>query len=136
MNRRWSALAAAPAVLLLVQSTASAASVVEPPPSTYVGTAAIESHGTVNTASDGDLWLDFNDVPAATIVKSTDHGRTWTWDKSAPMFGDHVFTTIWFADYGKGNSRSPDGYVYAYGLDGNWRDSFDDTVKDPQDVYL
>src|SRR4051812_49092531 len=45
-----------------------------------------------------DLALDFNDVPAATILKSTDHGRTWTWDKSKPMFADHVFTTIWFAD--------------------------------------
>jgi hypothetical protein len=80
-----------------------------------------------------DLALDFNDVPAATIVKSTDHGRTWTWDQRKPMFADHVFTTIWFADFGKGG---PDGYVYAYGLDGNWRDSFDDTVADPQSVFL
>ena len=83
-----------------------------------------------------DLALDFNDVPAATILKSTDHGRTWTWDKRKPMFGDHVFTTIWFADHGKGGSAAPDGYVYAYGLDGNWRDSFDDTVADPQDVFM
>lgn len=75
-----------------------------------------------------DLALDFNDVPAATILKSTDHGRTWTWDKREPMFADHVFTTIWFADFGKGGALAPDGYVYAYGLDGNWRDSFDDTV--------
>jgi hypothetical protein len=37
-----------------------------------------------------DLALDFNDVPAATIAKSTDHGRTWTWDKRKPMFSDHV----------------------------------------------
>ncbi|MGW6200510.1 DUF4185 domain-containing protein [Kribbella sp. NPDC055110] len=83
-----------------------------------------------------DLALDFNDVPAATILKSTDHGRTWTRDKSKPMFADHVFTTIWFADYGKGGAAAPDGYVYAYGLDGNWRDSFDDTVADPQSVFL
>ncbi|RZT19884.1 hypothetical protein EV649_3024 [Kribbella sp. VKM Ac-2569] len=83
-----------------------------------------------------DLALDFNDVPAATILKSTDHGRTWTWDKSKPMFSDHVFTTIWFADFGKGGAAAPDGYVYAYGLDGNWRDSFDDTVPDPQSVFL
>lgn len=83
-----------------------------------------------------DLALDFNDVPAATIVKSTDGGRTWSWDRSAPMFDDHVFTTIWFADYGRGGERTPGRYVYAYGLDGNWRDSFDDTVEDPQDVYL
>lgn len=83
-----------------------------------------------------DLALDFNDVPAATILKSTDHGRTWTWDKSRPMFSDHVFTTIWFADFGRGGALAPDGYVYAYGLDGNWRDSFDDTVADPQSVFL
>lgn len=83
-----------------------------------------------------DLALDFNDVPAATILKSTDHGRTWTWDKRRPMFSGHVFTTIWFADFGKGGALAPDGYVYAYGLDGNWRDSFDDTVADPQSVFL
>jgi hypothetical protein len=83
-----------------------------------------------------DLALDFNDVPAATILKSTDHGRTWTWDRKKPMFSDHVFTTIWFADFGRGGALAPDGYVYAYGLDGNWRDSFDDTVADPQSVFL
>jgi len=83
-----------------------------------------------------DLALDFNDVPAATIVKSTDGGRTWTWDKSKPMFDDHVFTTVWFADFGRGGQDAPDRYVYAYGIDGNWRDSFDDTVEDPQDVFL
>lgn len=78
-----------------------------------------------------DLALDFNEVPAATIVKSTDHGRTWTWDKTKPMFGDHVFTTIFFADFGKDSAWAPDKYVYAYGLDNNWRDSFDDRVPDP-----
>jgi hypothetical protein len=83
-----------------------------------------------------DLALDFNDAPAATVVKSTDGGRTWTWDHNAPMFAHHVFTTIWFADYGRGGERAPGRYVYAYGLDGNWRDSFDDSVPDPQDVYL
>ncbi|MEU4292185.1 hypothetical protein AB0E63_28500 [Kribbella sp. NPDC026596] len=82
-----------------------------------------------------DLALDFNDVPAATILKSTDHGRTWTWGKRKPMFSDHVFTTIWFADFGRGGALAPDGCVYAYGLDGNWRDSFDDTVADPQSVF-
>jgi hypothetical protein len=40
-----------------------------------------------------DLALDFDDAPAATICRSDDKGRTWTWDKSAPMFGDYVFTT-------------------------------------------
>ncbi|MGH3356337.1 MAG: DUF4185 domain-containing protein [Nocardioidaceae bacterium] len=83
-----------------------------------------------------DLALDFNDVPAATIVKSTDGGKTWTWDRDKPMFTDHVFTTVWFADFGRGSAWAPDRYVYAYGLDGNWRDSFDDSVEDPEDVFL
>lgn len=83
-----------------------------------------------------DLALDFNDVPAATIVKSVDGGKTWTWDKTKPMFSGHEFTTVWFADFGKGGALAPDGYVYAYGLDGNWRDSFDDSAPDPQDVFL
>ena len=83
-----------------------------------------------------DLAKDFNDAPAATIAKSTDHGRTWTWDKRAPMFDDHTFTTIWFADFGRGNTDAPDRFAYAYGLDGNWRDSATDEVPDPQDVFL
>ncbi len=92
---------------------------------------------------DGNLYLavqdlnkDFNDVPAATIVKSTDKGKTWTWDKKAPMFDDHIFTTIMFLDYGKDYENAPDDYVYAYGLDYNWRDSFNNRVKDPDKLYL
>ncbi|GHJ41747.1 hypothetical protein [Streptomyces sp. TS71-3] len=83
-----------------------------------------------------DLASDFNDAPAATVAKSSDHGRTWTWDHSAPMFSGGVFSTVMFLDYGKAYGNAPDGYVYAYGLDGNWRDSFNDRVKDPQDLYL
>lgn len=83
-----------------------------------------------------DLRSDFNEAPAASISKSTDHGKTWTWDASAPMFSDHVFTTIFFLDYGKDYGNAPDDYLYAYGLDGNWRDSFDNSVPDPVDVYL
>lgn len=84
-----------------------------------------------------DLRRDFNEAPAATIARSDDHGRTWSWDAAAPMFDDGVFTTIWFADYGKDSERAPDpAYAYAYGLDGNWRDSFDDSVPDPTDLFL
>lgn len=225
MKRPLVVLAAATSTLLLLAGPGTGARPTDPavpdvpPASRYVGTAAIEEHGTVATASDGDLWpscwaddghlyaangdgkgfsldepfadiavsridgappslsgetiaagdevgqiwsgagynrkptgmvcvgdtiylavqdlaLDFNDVPAATIVKSTDGGETWSWDRSAPMFDDHVFTTIWFADFGQGGRWAPDRYVYAYGLDGNWRDSFDDTVTDPQDLWL
>lgn len=84
-----------------------------------------------------DLRTDFNEAPAATIARSDDHGRTWRWDTSAPMFDDHVFTTIWFADHGRDAAGAPDPeYAYAYGLDGNWRDSFDDSVADPTELFL
>ncbi|MDR6878259.1 DUF4185 domain-containing protein, partial [Microbacterium barkeri] len=84
-----------------------------------------------------DLRLDFNEAPAATIARSDDHGRTWTWDASAPMFDEGVFTTVWFADYGRDAEHAPDSeYAYAYGLDGNWRDSFDDSVPDPTELFL
>lgn len=83
----------------------------------------------------------FDDAPAASIAKSTDGGVTWTNTESA-MFSDHVFTTIFFLDYGKGSEHrtvlgpADSEYVYAYGLDYNWRTSFSDTVPDPVDVYL
>ncbi|MGH3730429.1 MAG: hypothetical protein ACRDTU_17000 [Micromonosporaceae bacterium] len=83
-----------------------------------------------------DLAFDFNSAPAATIAKSTDRGQTWTWDRGAPMFGGGKFSTVMFLDYGKAYGNAPDGYVYAYGLDHNWRDSFNDRVPDPVDVYL
>lgn len=78
----------------------------------------------------------FNEAPAATIIKSTDHGKTWEYDRTKPMFSNYKFTTIMFLDYGKDSSWNEDGYVYAYGLDYNWRDSFDGCVNDPQNLYL
>ena len=84
----------------------------------------------------------FNDAPAASISRSEDKGETWQ-KTDGPMFTDHEFTTIWFLDYGKSNENAiqelgpVDGnFVYAYGLDGNWRDSFSNTVPDPTDLYL
>lgn len=67
----------------------------------------------------------FNSAPAASIAKSTDHGLSWTWDASAPMFGGSgrapLFTTVFFLDFGMNSANAIDGYVYAYGLDNNWR---------------
>lgn len=72
----------------------------------------------------------FTDAPAASIAKSADHGTTWTWDASVPMFGTpgdstnpaaYKFTTIFFLDYGKNSANVIAGYAYAYGLDNNWR---------------
>lgn len=64
----------------------------------------------------------FNSAPVASIAKSVDHGATWTWDTSAPMFNNSVFTTLFFLDYGKNYAHSIDGYVYVYGFDVNWRE--------------
>jgi hypothetical protein len=55
-----------------------------------------------------DLASNFDNVFAATICKSTDHGATWIWDTSAPMFNNYVFTTIMFLDYGRNNVDCPD----------------------------
>ncbi|HYH10747.1 MAG TPA: DUF4185 domain-containing protein [Thermomicrobiales bacterium] len=83
----------------------------------------------------------FDDAPNASIVVSRDYGRTWQ-ATAEPMFTDHVFTTIFFLDFGQSNTSAsvlgPEGagYVYAYGIDFNWRDSFSDTVEDPTDLYL
>lgn len=83
----------------------------------------------------------FDDVPNASISMSTDYGRTWT-KSDAPMFTDHRFTTIMFLDFGQSNEHASvlgdngAAYVYAYGLDFNWRDSFSDQVEDPTDLYL
>jgi hypothetical protein len=63
----------------------------------------------------------FDSAPDASIAVSTDHGTTWQWNTQSPMFANSVFTTIFFLDYGKNYANSPDGYVYAYGLDNNWR---------------
>ncbi|WP_446664235.1 DUF4185 domain-containing protein [Flexivirga sp. B27] len=82
-----------------------------------------------------DLASDFNQAPAATIAESQD-GVHWTWDHDRPMFSDGVFTTVMFLDYGKGYRRAPGNYVYAYGLDGNWRDSYSDVVPDPTELFL
>lgn len=92
----------------------------------------------LNSGPDGAA---FNDVPAASILRSTNYGVTWTPTQTA-MFSNYKFTTVWFLDFGKSNTHAsvlgPDGakYVYAYGIDNNWRDSVNSAVEDPQEVYL
>lgn len=75
----------------------------------------------------------YDDVPAATIAVSDDGGRTWK-EGASPMFSGAVFTTIMFLDFGDGADDAVGSYVYAYGLDHNWRASTH--VLDPQGLYL
>lgn len=82
-----------------------------------------------------DLARDFNEAPFATIVKSSDKGRTWHWDRASPMFTGHEFTTIFFLDRGRA-ILGDESYVYAYGMDNNWRDSYTDIVPDPVELFL
>lgn len=83
----------------------------------------------------------FDKAPAASIVRSEDYGATWA-STGEPMFTDHRFTTVMFLDFGQSNqwARSMDEtgieYVYAYGLDGNWRTSYSGVVDDPTALYL
>ncbi len=83
----------------------------------------------------------FNDAPSASISMSRDHGKTWR-KTDAPMFADHRFTTIFFLDYGQSGEHvrvlGPEGarYVYAYGLDHNWRSPTDPTRPRPTDLWL
>ena len=73
----------------------------------------------------------FEDAPAASVVESTDHGVTWSQNPATPMFGtpgdfanplSYKFTTIFFLDFGQDYGDAIDNYVYAYGLDNDWRD--------------
>ncbi|NLP84673.1 DUF4185 domain-containing protein [Microbacterium sp. CFH 90308] len=81
----------------------------------------------------GDEPGIFDEAPIATVVRSADYGRTWAWPTD-PMFTDHVFTTVMFLDLGRSNDGSP--WVYAYGIDGNWRTSFTRIVPDPTALFF
>ena len=81
----------------------------------------------------GDSPDTFNEAPAATIVRSDDYGQTWSWP-THPLFTDHTFTTVMFLDLGQSNGDSE--WVYAYGIDGNWRTSFSKVVPDPTQLFL
>jgi hypothetical protein len=49
----------------------------------------------------------------ASIIKSVDHGRTWSCKRRAPMFPSPRFSTPFFVQYGKNYEGALDGFVYA-----------------------
>lgn len=56
----------------------------------------------------------------ATIVRSLDHGRSWTPARSAisaPMFPGHAFGGPAFVNVGRNHDGAPDGFVYAVSAD-------------------
>jgi hypothetical protein len=60
----------------------------------------------------------------ASIIKSTNHGQTWT-PGSAPelnksMFPGRIFSTPFFVSYGRNGEGAPDRYIYAVSNDGSW----------------
>lgn len=73
----------------------------------------------------GTSAANFTGAPAATVLRSTDYGQTWSAPPATPMFGTSnpntagVFTTIFFLDAGQDAGIAPT-YIYAYGLDNNW----------------
>lgn len=83
----------------------------------------------------------FNDAPNASVSKSVDRGKTWQ-TTAAPMFTEYRFTTIFFLDYGKSSRHArvlgTEGarYVYAYGIDHNWRSPTDPSRPRPTVLYL
>jgi hypothetical protein len=60
----------------------------------------------------------------ASIIKSSDHGDTWT-SAIAPnlnesMFPGRNFSTPFFVSYGKDGAGATDNYIYAVSNDGSW----------------
>jgi hypothetical protein len=82
-----------------------------------------------------------DDAPNAGISKSVDYGKTWI-KNDKPMFTNYKFTTIFFLDFGKSGEnvkvlgKEAAKYVYAYGIDYNWRSSTDNSKPKPADLYL
>lgn len=69
--------------------------------------------------------FDIQETADASIVKSEDHGKTWsqTPQIGKAMFPGHAFSTPFFVEYGqdgKGEADGADSYVYAVSSDGAW----------------
>ncbi len=71
---------------------------------------------------------NFTGAPSANVIMSSDFGKHWSPSPAVPMFGttdgsstNGLFTTIFFLDFGQNSVNAVDGYVYAYGLDHDWR---------------
>jgi len=81
--------------------------------------------GVGDTSADRARHFWIQETWDASIIKSTDHGKTWS---AAPklghaMFPGRVFSNPFFVHYGKDGKGTKDGadrYVYAVSNDGSW----------------
>lgn len=91
----------------------------------YLGVSRHYYDGVGDTSSDSAHHFWIQETWDASIVKSTDHGKTWS---EAPklghaMFPGRVFSNPFFVQYGKdgaGSKHAADTYVYAVSNDGTW----------------
>ena len=79
--------------------------------------------GDMGIDSDRHFWIQ--ETWDASIIKSTDHGKTWsnTPKLGHAMFPGRVFSNPFFVQHGKDGKGSKDGadrYVYAVSNDGTW----------------
>jgi hypothetical protein len=70
----------------------------------------------------GDYPDNIQRVYDASIVKSTDHGKTWSGKPRVgqPMFPTSRFATPFFVQFGQDYRESMDDYVYAVSNSGTW----------------
>lgn len=91
----------------------------------YLGVSRHYYDGVGDTSNDSAHHFWIQETWDASIVKSTDHGKTWS---EAPklghaMFPGRVFSNPFFVQYGKdgkGPKHVADRYVYAVSNDGTW----------------
>jgi hypothetical protein len=91
----------------------------------YLGVSRHYYDGVGDISSDSAHHFWIQETWDASIVKSTDHGKTWS---EAPklghaMFPGRVFSNPFFVQYGKdgkGSKDNSDDYVYAVSNDGTW----------------
>jgi hypothetical protein len=91
----------------------------------YLGVSRHYYDGVGDTSTDSAHHFWIQETWDASIVKSTDHGKTWS---PAPklgraMFPGRVFSNPFFVQYGKdgkGTKDAADQYVYVVSNDGTW----------------
>src|SRR5581483_915243 len=87
----------------------------------YLAVSRHRYDGVGDTSGDADRHFWIQETWDASIVKSTDHGRTWT---PVPklgqvMFPGRIFSNPFFVQYGKDGDGIKD-FVYAVSNDGTW----------------